>query len=499
MKKIKILLSVIFALALILAATSCSASAPYIGENGNWFVDGEDTGVLASGEKGDTGDKGIWGATGKFKTFTVEKVSYENSVATYKIKLASGEEETFTLTSGKAPEITSCEEVVSKRTEEKSVYEIVFDNGYRAEFEIKNGKDGTDGTISIGDIKNYDIIKTMTLGQDVLTVKKETLSDGEYLYPTKGDKALNLGTANANTVTVRLDVENLLGASIRIGYGDTGLGDTYAEINEKQLVFYHYDEKTGEFTSFRKISHKLEIKNYIQAQLDILDGFMRFSISSDEGGMYTTLRVAYPGGYGDLFVKPVGVEASNVELKWFSNDFTNPVYIFTDSLAPSTTGIQGWSQLLRNNGYKSNALFGKDGMSAGTALDMFKTALEFGTPKYAVWSVGASNPDSADAVNAEFASATEEFLTICEQKGIIPILATTPSLSDNSHAKKNEMLRNLASTENIVLVDFDKAVVNGATGECYSGMKDENGDLTQRGVDALYMQILVDFPEIELK
>ena len=112
MKKIKILLSVIFALALILAATSCSASAPYIGENGNWFVDGEDTGVLASGEKGDTGDKGIWGATGKFKTFTVEKVSYENSVATYKIKLASGEEETFTLTSGKAPEITSCEEVV---------------------------------------------------------------------------------------------------------------------------------------------------------------------------------------------------------------------------------------------------------------------------------------------------------------------------------------------------------------------------------------------------
>lgn len=38
---------------------------PYIGENGNWFVGGEDTGVQARGETGPTGPKGFQGEKGK--------------------------------------------------------------------------------------------------------------------------------------------------------------------------------------------------------------------------------------------------------------------------------------------------------------------------------------------------------------------------------------------------------------------------------------------------
>lgn len=38
---------------------------PYIGENGNWFVGGEDTGVQARGETGSTGPKGSQGEKGE--------------------------------------------------------------------------------------------------------------------------------------------------------------------------------------------------------------------------------------------------------------------------------------------------------------------------------------------------------------------------------------------------------------------------------------------------
>lgn len=36
-----------------------SAQAPYIGENGNWWVGNNDLGVSAKGEKGDKGDNGV--------------------------------------------------------------------------------------------------------------------------------------------------------------------------------------------------------------------------------------------------------------------------------------------------------------------------------------------------------------------------------------------------------------------------------------------------------
>lgn len=40
-------------------------NAPYIGENGNWYVNGQDTGVPAQGPKGDDGKNGKDGTNGK--------------------------------------------------------------------------------------------------------------------------------------------------------------------------------------------------------------------------------------------------------------------------------------------------------------------------------------------------------------------------------------------------------------------------------------------------
>ena len=49
-------------------ASSKDGNTPFIGENGNWWIGGTDTGIKAAGEKGekgDTGEKGETGASGK--------------------------------------------------------------------------------------------------------------------------------------------------------------------------------------------------------------------------------------------------------------------------------------------------------------------------------------------------------------------------------------------------------------------------------------------------
>lgn len=50
-----------------LALTSCSndKNYPYIGENGNWFVNNKDTGVPATGPAGHNGTNGTNGSTPK--------------------------------------------------------------------------------------------------------------------------------------------------------------------------------------------------------------------------------------------------------------------------------------------------------------------------------------------------------------------------------------------------------------------------------------------------
>ena len=76
-----------------------------IGENGNWFVDGVDTGVHAQGvqgEKGDKGDKGDTGATGAagVSIVSIEKTSTEGLVDTYTITYSDGTMSTFKVVNG---------------------------------------------------------------------------------------------------------------------------------------------------------------------------------------------------------------------------------------------------------------------------------------------------------------------------------------------------------------------------------------------------------------
>ena len=91
MKNLRRILTVFTAIMLIVGLCACSVESPYIGENGNWFVNGEDTGVSATGGKGDKGDKGEQGEAGMDITVTgFKKIDTVGSKDTYRVTFSTG-------------------------------------------------------------------------------------------------------------------------------------------------------------------------------------------------------------------------------------------------------------------------------------------------------------------------------------------------------------------------------------------------------------------------
>ena len=68
-----------------------------VGENGNWFIDGEDTGIKAEGTKGEQGNPGIDGRS----VVSITLTSSDGNVDTYTIIYSDNTTSTFTVTNGK--------------------------------------------------------------------------------------------------------------------------------------------------------------------------------------------------------------------------------------------------------------------------------------------------------------------------------------------------------------------------------------------------------------
>ena len=150
------------ALLLAIALVACGDSNPYIGENGNWWVEGEDTGVSAKGPSGES-----------ITVSAVNKTSSLNNIDTYTIVFSDGSTASFDVINGKdgtGVRVSS----VQKTAESGSVdtYTITFSDGTKTTFTVTNGKDGAAGkTVYITSIS-----KTATSGlTDTYTI---TFSDG---------------------------------------------------------------------------------------------------------------------------------------------------------------------------------------------------------------------------------------------------------------------------------------------------------------------------------
>ena len=502
MKFFKKAAAAVVTLALAFSLTAC-AESPYIGENGNWFIGSEDTGVSANGIKGDTGPQGE-----KVDVRMFTKLSSTDTEDTYRVIFTDGTDTQITLKKGMSPTVVSFEPV--GESDGDTVYEMTFSTGAVATIKFKGGKDGKDGANTV---ETLNVIYSATVGNAPIFATAKTLSSGAKL------ELENNTVMNNKHMTVSLDLSDIGAGTIRIGHGYTEYASTFLEIDKNDVKIFSGVGGSQAPTEVLNKSHGIkEISGNLKVVIDVNYAKADIQILAEGQTIYAMEDVYWSGRNGTIYVQPVGVNTSNVSLSWSCDDYASNIYMMGDSYFNSRSADR-WTGYLYTYGYMNELMLSYPGMGTPKGLSEFKQALNHGTPEFAFWCMGMNNGDKDGAINADWLACTEEFLAICEEKGITPILSTIPNTPTVTNVYKNEWVKNWAEETGGRYVDFAKAVgsdvyngdligktytkADGTTAEnttgyeWYSGML--HADLVhpdKLGAQALFMQAITDFPEL---
>ena len=277
---------------------------------------------------------------------------------------------------------------------------------------------------------------------------------------------------------------------IRVGHGKECYAATWTEITSTELRVYH---KYAEVMCPVKDTHGLTIKGHIKLMIDVGRGKANITLIGN-GSSYHRREINWAGRNGLVFAETEGGSIENVFATWWCRDYAKSIYLFGDSYFNMTAPAR-WPYYLCRDGYDNCFFTGYPGMRSDRGAIDAEISFQRGKPQIAVWCLGMNNPDSASYINADWLKATIDFLSLCKNNNILPIISTIPSTPTHNNRLKNEWVKNSGYR----YIDFEKAVGADVDPEWYPGMLHEDKvHPAELGAQALYMQVLRDFPEITL-
>ena len=317
-------------------------------------------------------------------------------------------------------------------------------------------------------------------GGESISASADFLDEGEELV-------LERNTVIGNKQLTFSCTFDLFGGVIA-GHGKNEYSAAYLQIDSTRIrVFASY----AETSIVKDVEHGLQIGSYLNLIVNVGYGTADITVST-KGGTYELKNVPWAGRNGAVFSKAVTGRLDNAVLRWSCGDYKKRIYAFGDSYF-NPLSPERWTSYMIKDGYKNALLCGYPGMDTMTALNEFKQAIGHGTPKYAFWCMGMNNPDDLGSVNHAWKTATDEFLIICKEKAIIPVLSTIPEVPGRINNFKNKYV----VSSGCRYVDFEKAVAPKGSEKWYDGML--SADLIHPavpGAKALYIQAMTDFPEM---
>ena len=312
----------------------------------------------------------------------------------------------------------------------------------------------------------------------------ETRSLGENLIKT------------GKHLTFTADLDDIADGKIIIGHGYMVTHGSWIEITKDEVSvfsYYYYAKPPLCPTLPEPAKHGLKIKDFLTVNIEAYakNGGC-FAEIMTSNGLFRLDLPAWCANEGEIAVKAEGVSLKNCRLGWFCEDLAKDIWIVGDSYL-GFGSKQRWPYYLFRDGYKNALLMGFPGMNSERGIEEFKKWVEYATPKFAVWCLGMNNLDSEDKANEGYVAATSEFLKICKERGITPILSATPNTPKRMSNHKNAWMR----SQKVRYIDFNRAVGADKILEWYPDMISEDQvHPAELGAKALYMQVLIDFPEI---
>ena len=279
--------------------------------------------------------------------------------------------------------------------------------------------------------------------------------------------------------------------NLEIGFGAWGNYKRHISIDNTNVNLIENDK------TVKTIKHGLNIKTYIKVICSSNDdGILNISLLTLEKNFDTKL---VEWGYkinGTPFVKVAG-SLTNAVIALGNKDFDKDIWCFGDSYyhVENTGCVMHW---IKEYGLFDNILImGYGGCNSQRAYEDFVRCLNFGTPKYLVWSEG---------MNDNFNTWTPYYHLIaklCAERNITLILNTIPSVRNTSYIE-HDAITNLVKESGYRYIDVVKAVGGNSDGTWYGNgtsydyQNTDNVHPSELGAKAIAAQWLIDFPEIEL-
>ena len=300
--------------------------------------------------------------------------------------------------------------------------------------------------------------------------------------------------------------------NVKIGVGGTALtayNGYYVELTATTISVKRMDTSGTHATA----QHGLTLTGHTTVYIDtrILNGQsvsqdntigVNITVCDNLGNTFVLNSDNY-WGYGTPFItNGNATDSMDVELAFFPKDETKNIWVFGDSYCEFTYLQKRLPYWLFLNEYDNWLLCAKGGMEQSDQLPVFQTLLDLGyKPAFAVWLLGMN--DGSDTVSGETITVNstaktnlDNFVALCEDYDIIPILATIPTVPTRQHTGLSNYVKSLGKR----YIDIAGAVGSDINGNWYTGLLSDDGvHPTSAGSKVIFEQMLIDFPEITVK
>ena len=276
-----------------------------------------------------------------------------------------------------------------------------------------------------------------------------------------------------------------------------GKGSSYGagvRITKTEMITYSGSSDTVAHT----YEHGLVLSSRVRVVFSRMDDdWVNITLFDDLGNSFSGRN--QNSHIGDPYITNLTENTYSVKMSQSSRDSDKPIVVCGDSYWSLKDGRRIPNHLFEW-GYNNWELLARSGISGPNILPYLRAFIGSGArPKYIVWAMGMNGgADQNGAVNQNWLDATQEFLALCLNAGITPILCTIPSVPSEVHDQLNTWVK----TSTFRYIDFSAAV--SETGSYYwRGWGTDNALLstdevhpTAKGATILAERILLDFPEI---
>ena len=285
--------------------------------------------------------------------------------------------------------------------------------------------------------------------------------------------------------------------AVSFGLGFLNFYGKWIEVDATNVYIKHGSSGTIDNT----YAHGLTIDSETKLVLvgDGYEGSAVFELYNSKMDKFSQ-NISWGVNVGNPFIRNESASGTfDTKFNFVAGDLSKLVWIFGDSYL-SFNDPARWLYHIKSLGLKNYLLDAIGGETAATSLiDLSSLFSCGGMPKKILWCLGMNGgTDAVDGPNASWLTATQSFLTQCDNLGIEAVLMTIPSVPSLDHSKKSNWVRNSGYR----YVDAAAAVEKEGTstwqnwGTANAFLSPDEIHPTLYGARAIANKVLADFPEI---